>query len=711
MKYFFIYVISIFFNIYTSVDTDKAIIKAYKKENYKQVCNLSKDRDISSFSTNLKLILADSYYYTNKTDIALSTYSLVLETKEIFYFNTFQIERYFKLLMLCKQYEKIKSIYKSLSIKNKESKYISNIYESALFVSELKNFSNEKFQLLDYKQISSINMEYGMHFFENNILCYSSPVKNIYNGLLRDRNNGFLNEYSEISEKRYTLKSVLLDYDFENSDQYSEEEMKKLNFSTSKSFVSYVNFNCSDTTYFTDFSKNKHTQIISLVKQSNGKYKHFKCSFCKDNFDYAMPCLSQDGNTIYFVSNDSSGFGGWDIFKSEKKKNGKWGPSINLGNEINTPFDEIYPFVSEDSKMYFSSNGHKGFGGFDVYSYVKVNDKVEITNLLQPINTEANDISFIISPSKKRAFCFRQSNNNDDINEMIRSFVCVSDTLIKKPKNIQISNLNVPTKAFIPKVSNTKVKIIRDKVPNSHTRESLTSTVKTLDLPIREEIISTAKVPDLPIGERLTNSAKVSFLFDKYDIMLNQMELIDSFFSSIKNIEDYDILLSGYADFIGEENYNLWMSHKRIESVADYLVKSNGISRDKIFCVAYGEYDLNVDISRKRRVVIELVDKNRLNNKVLIIHKLCKESSVKDIENIFLCSGDDLCLINSISKTTVIPKGALILVPIKGLHRVENGNTIYSISKSFGTSVDRVNYINNISSNFKISTKEILIIN
>ena len=103
------------------------------------------------------------------------------------------------------------------------------------------------------------------------------------------------------------------------------------------------------------------------------------------------------GNTLYVVSEREGGFGGRDIYKSEKDKNGNWSPLENLGAEINTAFDEDAPFISADGKtMYFSSNGHNSIGGFDVfYSKLENNKWSAPINLGYPFNSPADDIYFI----------------------------------------------------------------------------------------------------------------------------------------------------------------------------------------------------------------------------------------------------------------------------------------------------------------------------
>ncbi len=119
------------------------------------------------------------------------------------------------------------------------------------------------------------------------------------------------------------------------------------------------------------------------------------------NFDYYQnhASLSKDGQTLYFTSESAIGNGGNDIYKSVKKQDGSWGVRENLGKVINTEFDEESPFIADDGKtLYFSSKGHVGYGGFDIFKTVYENGKWSTPeNLGLPINSSANDIFFIIN--------------------------------------------------------------------------------------------------------------------------------------------------------------------------------------------------------------------------------------------------------------------------------------------------------------------------
>ena len=118
-------------------------------------------------------------------------------------------------------------------------------------------------------------------------------------------------------------------------------------------------------------------------------------------------CISADGNTLYFVSDRKGGIGGRDIWKCVKLPNGQWSLASNLGPSINTPKDEDAPFIHPDGiTLFFSSNGHKTIGGFDIFFSAKnpENSWEEPINIGYPVNTTGDDIFYVTSPDGKRGY-------------------------------------------------------------------------------------------------------------------------------------------------------------------------------------------------------------------------------------------------------------------------------------------------------------------
>ncbi len=115
--------------------------------------------------------------------------------------------------------------------------------------------------------------------------------------------------------------------------------------------------------------------------------------------------LSPDGKTMYFTSESDKGRGGSDIYYAKMNEDGTWGEPRSMGNAINTPYDEEAPFVSESGVLFFSSNGHPGYGGFDVYKSEMVNGNWSSPeNLGQPINSPGDDVFFMLMKNSSKGY-------------------------------------------------------------------------------------------------------------------------------------------------------------------------------------------------------------------------------------------------------------------------------------------------------------------
>ena len=128
--------------------------------------------------------------------------------------------------------------------------------------------------------------------------------------------------------------------------------------------------------------------------------------FCENNSDACHPSISVDGDKLYFTSNRAGGYGGMDLYVSERV-NGVWGKPTNLGPKINTPKNEVFPFVHADGTLFYSSNGLPGSGGLDIY-YLK-NSRQEgglgvPVNLGVPFNSDKDDFGFIIDADMKNGY-------------------------------------------------------------------------------------------------------------------------------------------------------------------------------------------------------------------------------------------------------------------------------------------------------------------
>ena len=160
-------------------------------------------------------------------------------------------------------------------------------------------------------------------------------------------------------------------------------------------------------------------------------------------FSTGHPTISNDGKTLYFVSDMPGGFGGADIYKCDILENNTFGKPINLGPTINTEGQEMFPFLSKDNLLFFSSDGHVGLGGLDIFVCFppKENEYSKILNAGRPINSERDDFSFLMdSTSVKGYFSSNRSGGIGD--DDIYSF-----------ESAKPFNLNLDLKGFISDAS------------------------------------------------------------------------------------------------------------------------------------------------------------------------------------------------------------------------------------------------------------------
>ena len=152
----------------------------------------------------------------------------------------------------------------------------------------------------------------------------------------------------------------------------------------------------------------KTLQIFVTKKDSTGYWKIPVSAFTFNSFLYSTghPSISKDGNRIYFMSDMPGGVGGTDIYYTQKQKNGTWGRPINLGKPVNTVGNELFPFISDDSVLYFSSNMLPGMGKLDIFSTKQVSDSLwsEPENMRPPINTIGDDFAFVKDTKGNRGF-------------------------------------------------------------------------------------------------------------------------------------------------------------------------------------------------------------------------------------------------------------------------------------------------------------------
>lgn len=317
---------------------------------------------------------------------------------------------------------------------------------------------------------------------------------------------------------------------------------------------------------------------------------------------YAHPSLSPSGKWLYFVSDMKSGRGGKDIWRA-RMAGGKVDYIENLGPQINTAGDEMFPYVRSDSVFYFSSDGHPGMGGLDIFKaeYDESNKRWTVVNMGYPINSEGDDFGITFEGEKEKGFF---SSNRGDARGFDHIYSFVYPVFKSKVEGFIVDTDD----EFIPEASirvvgndGTIIKI-PGKVNGTYTMEAtggvdyvfLGSAKDHLNskMTLKTEKInrdSTYLVDFIltPINKPVVLE-NIFFDFDKSDLKPEAKNDLNSLIELLILNPNVSIELSSHTDRKGTDEYNDQLSQHRAEAVADYLIKG-GIAKGRLTIVGYGK--------------------------------------------------------------------------------------------------------------------------
>lgn len=326
----------------------------------------------------------------------------------------------------------------------------------------------------------------------------------------------------------------------------------------------------------------------------------------------SQPTISYDGKTLIFASNRPGGIGGVDLYMCTKQENGEWSEAINLGPTINTPDNELTPFLHSDSQtLYFSSKGHKGLGGYDIF-YSKKDKNGNWTkpqNLGKPINTKGDDVSFFVSLDGKTGFYSSDKLNGPggldiytfELYESARpEEVIYVEGTIKNNENkvtttqIEIKNKTTKeiTKIDVNQEDGSYVAIVSAKDDHILTikEEGIAFTSKLInkeELGIGKPTSVNLKTEEIKIGAayRLND---INFATNSYELSDKAKFIIEEFSEFLKINPTIKIAIHGHTDDVGNDEDNLLLSENRARAVYEYLVNL-GIQAERMTYKGFGE--------------------------------------------------------------------------------------------------------------------------
>lgn len=379
---------------------------------------------------------------------------------------------------------------------------------------------------------------------------------------------------------------------------------------------------------FTPDTKKKDEKLkIYRAHLVDGNWKNIEeLNINGDEYSTAHPALSPDGSRLYFSSDRPGGSGESDLYMVSIGKEGHLGKAENLGAKINTAGKETFPFVSEKNELYFSSNGHFGLGGLDVF-YVRI-EKFGFGDLLNvgtPINSYADDFSFGIDQNTNEGFFSSNRGDSaytfvyDDIyylkqTEPIKNiyeakiFGTVTDkdtgepiadatvTLFTESDSLYVSLTTDENGYYETPVDYFSAYRIRAEKTEYSSEESVSKNeLEEQEINFELERDQLPIVPGTDLAKFL-NIENIYFDFDKSNIRPSEHLKIEKLLTVLEEYPNMKIDIRSHTDSRGSDAYNEALSDRRAKSTLEYLVKK-GIDRSRLTAKGYGEYQLVNDCS------------------------------------------------------------------------------------------------------------------
>ena len=317
---------------------------------------------------------------------------------------------------------------------------------------------------------------------------------------------------------------------------------------------------------------------------------------------FGHPAVSPDGEYLYFVSDMPGGYGGKDIWRISLKE--RQGSLVNLGPDINTEGNDDFPYVRSDGSLYFSSDGHPGMGGLDIFRATAVGDPADlrwkVENMGFPINSAGDDFGITFGKGEDGFF----SSNRGDARGYDHIYSFEYDPVRITIEGLVMDKDEEPVKNAIIRIvgndgSNQK-EVARDDGSFSFALQRGEKYVMLAGakgyLNQKQEFASDSTMEDanywvefiLPSISKPSVVENIFYDYDKADLRPESKTALNELIAVLHDNPNVTIEMASHTDRWGSDAYNINLSERRAKSVVDYLVE-NGISRDRLQPHGYGK--------------------------------------------------------------------------------------------------------------------------
>ncbi len=453
-----------------------------------------------------------------------------------------------------------------------------------------------RYKIENLKEINSNAGDYAASYagIHDNEIYFTSSRK----GATGKQKSAITGEYNaDLFKSSYNLqkkrwdKPLLVD-DQKIIDTFDEEGAASFNTAGNTMYFTRCRYQKSDQRSAEIFSAK---QLLGIWGEPS------KVKIGNDTLMAAHPSLSADGNTLYFVSDRPGGMGGKDIWYTTKKKGDSWGKPVNAGPEINTPGDEMFPFIRGNETLYFSSNAQVGMGGLDIFMAQKGEDgKWKVENMKSPINSNGDDFAISFYADEERGLF--TSNREGSLKDDIYTFVLppkiyeIEGDIFNKENGVRINDASV-------KLIGTDGTMLKLKAENGKFRFKLKPQVEYIVAAYRKGFLNAKMVAstmgldegkgfqvrmELTPADAPISIDNIYYAFGKWDLLPESVAALDSLSELLVLNPTTVIELMAHTDCRGDDALNSEISQKRAQSVVSYLI-AKGIQTGRLVAKGYGK--------------------------------------------------------------------------------------------------------------------------
>ncbi len=432
---------------------------------------------------------------------------------------------------------------------------------------------------------------------------------------------------------------------------------------------------------------NIHLKLIVVKKVNNVWKVTEELPFNNPTYSVGHPAIAENGNVLYFVSDKPGGKGGTDIYKSVRT-NGVWGKPENLGDNVNTAGNEMFPFIYKDNLLIYSSNQLGGEDNLDMY-YTCLSDKVPGKPVaLTELNSPADDFGLVLNDDGTVGYFVSKKDGgmgDDDIYQVLftrgeyKLELLVQDKLNQQPIPLATVNfsdgkiLTTDSKGLIHRDLDYDATYTATSDLDGYMNESVSFSTSGVDYGVIKQVINVEKVA---VGQKFVLE-NIFYDFDKWNILPESEVELNKLVKIMNDNPGWKVELGSHTDSRGSNSYNERLSQKRSDSAVGYII-SAGISKDRIIAKGYGETQL---VNQCRDGVYCTEQEHRQNRRTEFkILEMNKETGTYDIPESFVQNQNSSVQKDGAGNVPVEPKTVISESDSKTKQRKANKNgVIYQV--------------------------------